>query len=271
MSVDPARYRPPQASERLLPKHPQHGYTGCRLSAAWVGAAVATLGESTLTPEGRPMSPSAIRRDLERMLKGTGDPDRAGYRQDHVPGMLAAIDLPAPERLTGDFDDMWADRDAAYTIAGNPQDIRGASTLEHLAAQRSWSGVNHELLLMPHRGDFGTIFDPMRPQGGSYAGDRVPKAELRQFMRSPELQAGGKPIAERFPVGGWTQAALQTRKLLRRLAAVTDDAHDTAKRLRARIAELEAGDDVDCSLPVAAALDGERVAIRDLVEVRRSE
>src|SRR3990167_4076441 len=174
MSIDPARYRPPVASERLLPKT-IHCFNGCRLSAAWSGAAVATLGESTLLPNGRPKGVAARKRDLERMLKATGEPNRAGFNQGHVPAIHDALDVPTPERWTGTFEELWADEDAAFSIAGNPQDIAGASTLERLAAQRGWSGADHELLLLPKRGTRGAILDPMRPQGGSYAGGRVPK------------------------------------------------------------------------------------------------
>ena len=271
MSIDAARYRPPVASERLLPKT-IHGYNGCRLSAAWSGAAVATLGESTLLPNGRLKGVAARKRDLERMLRATGEPNRVGFNQSHVPAIHDALGVPTPEPWTGTFEELWRDEGAAFTIAGNPQDIAGASTLERLAAQRGWSGADHELLLLPRRGTHGTIIDPMRPQGGSYSGDRVPKAEVRQFMRSREIEAGGRPVAERYPVGGWTQAALATRRLRRRLDEAEEQAEATQKRLRARIAALEAGSGapVDHSLAVGAALEHERVVIRDLVDERRS-
>ena len=112
----------------------------------------------------------------------------------------------------------------------------------------------------------------MRPQGGSYAGDRVPKAEIRQFMRSREIEAGGKPVAERYPVGGWTAERLGNRRLRRRLDEAQEQAEVTQRRLRARIAALEAGGGapVDHSLAVGAALEHERVVIRDLVDERRS-
>ena len=42
------------------------------------------------------------------------------------------------------------------------------------------------------------------------------------------------------------------------------------ERLRARIKKLEAGGPVDRTPSIAEALDAERVAIRDLVEARRS-
>ena len=44
----------------------------------------------------------------------------------------------------------------------------------------------------------------------------------------------------------------------------------TEQRLRARIRALEAGGPIDCAPAIAEALDAERVAIRDLVEARRT-
>ena len=53
-------------------------------------------------------------------------------------------------------------------------------------------------------------------------------------------------------------------------AAAAKEAERTEQRLRARIAQLEAGSPVDCGPAIAEALDAERVAIRDLVEARRT-
>jgi hypothetical protein len=54
-------------------------------------------------------------------------------------------------------------------------------------------------------------------------------------------------------------------------ATAAREAERTELRLRARIAQLEAGSPVDCAPVVAAALDVERVTIRDLVEARRAD
>ena len=73
--------------------------------------------------------------------------------------------------------------------------------------------------------------------------------------------------------GAWTAERLMARRKDRRIdrieeetAAAAKEAERTEQRLRARIAELEAGSPVDCAPVVAEALDTERVAIRDLVE-----
>jgi hypothetical protein len=76
--------------------------------------------------------------------------------------------------------------------------------------------------------------------------------------------------------GAWTAERLMARQKDRHIdrleaeaAAAAREAERTERRLRARIAELEAGSPVDCTPAIAAALDAERVAIRGLVEARR--
>ena len=77
--------------------------------------------------------------------------------------------------------------------------------------------------------------------------------------------------------GAWTAESLARRRLTKRIDRIEEEAATAVKqtghteqRLRARIAQLEAGSPLDCGPVVAEALDAERVAIRDLVETRRS-
>ena len=77
--------------------------------------------------------------------------------------------------------------------------------------------------------------------------------------------------------GAWTAENLARRRLAKRIDRIEEEAATAAKqaarteqRLRARIAQLEAGGPVDCASAITEALDAERVAIRDLVEARRS-
>jgi hypothetical protein len=76
--------------------------------------------------------------------------------------------------------------------------------------------------------------------------------------------------------GAWTAERLMARQKDRRIdrleeaaASAATRAERTEQRLRARIAQLENGQGIDCGPVTAEALDAERVAIRDLVEARR--
>jgi hypothetical protein len=77
--------------------------------------------------------------------------------------------------------------------------------------------------------------------------------------------------------GAWTAERLMARQQDRRFDRLEEEAATSAReaerteqRLRARIAELEAGLPLDCAPAIAEALDAERVAIRDLIEARRT-
>ena len=247
MSVNPAKYRPLHASERLLPKHPKHGYTGCRIAAAWMGIDVATLGESGTRPDGREKGGPAIRADLSRMWTATGDKDRDGYNQSHVDEMHEAMGVPPPVFHQGTFAALWADKKASYSLSINPA---GCPTLVKLAAQRGWTNVNHQVLLLhaDRTATHGFIDDPMRPQAGAYRGDKVPRAELEKAAKSPALKANGKIVAERYTAGAWTTAATARQSA----AAVASSQQATIKRLRqernrlaADLAACQAGSNPD--------------------------
>ena len=98
---------------------------------------------------------------------------------------------------------------------------------------------------------------------------------MRQFAFRDSDDTLTAVWVERY--GAWTAERLMARQKDRRIdrieeaaAAAAKEAERTEQRLRARIAELEAGSPVDCAPVVAEALDAERVAIRDLVEARRA-
>lgn len=265
MAVEPARYRPPFASERLLPKT-IHGFNGCRVAATWMAVAIATLGESTLNKNGTPKGTPQKRADLTRMRAATGEPNRPGFNTSHTRFFVEALDAPVPELFRGSFAELWADKSVAYTIAGNPSTLKGASKLEALAAKRSWSGADHELLLTHVRDeDDGLIFDPMVPQSGSYKGDRIPKHEIRQFMLSDALVQGGVLLAEVYPVGGWTAAEVARRRCARRLEAQEADLREVIKKLRVTIKELQENPDPDIDQLIREArLDSLNDALREI-------
>lgn len=267
--IVPSRYRPPFASERLL-KPTASGFNGCRLSAAWSGIAVATLGESTMTPTGNVKGTAGRRADLRKMLQGTGEPNRDGFNQSHVAGYHAAVGQPAPDIFSGSFEKLWGDKNAAYTIAGHPRGMTGTKIMS-LASSRGWSNVSHELLLLHNRkSDSCVIYDPMHPQSGSYRGDRVPKAEIRRFMTNPAVGIGGALNAERYPVGGWTAERKTKRRLESRIDRITAEFSKVEARLRARIAELENGVPPDCATEVEAAKKGVLDAIASKIQSLRS-
>ena len=87
MTATPAKYASPHVSERVLPRTSRGTYNGCRIAVTWGGTAYASLGESTILPDGRQKGRAAMAADLRRMLQATGDPDRDGYNTSHVPSM----------------------------------------------------------------------------------------------------------------------------------------------------------------------------------------
>ena len=98
---------------------------------------------------------------------------------------------------------------------------------------------------------------------------------MRQFAFRDSDSTLTAVWVERY--GAWTAERLMARQKDRRIdrieeaaATAAREAERTEQRLRARIAQLEAGSPVDCAPVVAEALDAERVAIRDLVEARRA-
>ena len=102
-----------------------------------------------------------------------------------------------------------------------------------------------------------------------------PAKQVRQFAFRDSDSTLTAVWVERY--GAWTAESLARRRLTKRIDRIEEEAATAAKqaarteqRLRARIAELEAGGPVDCAPAVAEALDAERVAIRDLVEARRT-
>ncbi len=98
---------------------------------------------------------------------------------------------------------------------------------------------------------------------------------MRQFAFRDSDSTLTAVWVERY--GAWTVESLVRRRLATRIDRIEEEAATAAKqavrteqRLRARIAELEAGGPVDCAPAITEALDAEWVAIRDLVEARRT-
>ena len=157
-------------------------------------------------------------------------------------------------------------------LAGNPSHIEGPSPLKRVG------DVGHAIALLRARerkdGLEVLVDDPYRPGGKHLRGEWIAARQVRQFAFRDSDSTLTAVWVERY--GAWTAERLMARQKDRHIdrieeaaAAAAKEAERTEQRLRARIAQLEAGSPVDCAPVVAEALDAERVAIRDLVEARR--
>jgi hypothetical protein len=157
-------------------------------------------------------------------------------------------------------------------LAGNPSHIQGTSPLKRVG------DVGHAISLLRARerreGLEILVDDPFRPGGKHRHGEWIAGKQVRQFAFRDRDDTLTAVWVERYRA--WTAERLMARQSDRRIdrieeaaAAAAREAERTGQRLRARIADLEAGSPVDCGPVVAASLDAERVAIRDLVEARR--
>ena len=158
-------------------------------------------------------------------------------------------------------------------LAGNPSHIEGPSPLKRVG------DVGHAIALLRARqrkdGLEILVDDPYRPGGKHLRGEWIAAKQVRQFAFRDSDSTLTAVWVERY--GAWTAESLARRRLAKRIDRIEEEAATAAKqaarteqRLRARIAELEAGGPVDCAPVIAEALDAERVAIRDLVEARRA-
>jgi hypothetical protein len=219
-------YRPPFASERLLPRNKEtHTYTGCRISTMWHGYAVATLGESTLNDQYRVKNRAARKRDLKAGLQGTGEPDRHSFNQGHLQGMASAMfhGLPEPEPFNRPFDQIWRKLGKnAVSLAVLPAAIEGRTKLD------DYTEGPHQILVLGRNkpGTKALIYDPMAYNGtrkketaadaDKYRGVWVSKAQLRAAAEAVVDEKEGvteNPVAELYPIGRWTAKARRAAKL----------------------------------------------------------
>jgi hypothetical protein len=244
----------------------------------------ASLGEATRTPSGHEPSTAALVRTAVRMRNKLDDPDTATKEQQRGPlpasaaGRMVALMWPAyPTLRTDDIDfkslvALLQDQHLAV-LAGNPAHIEGPSPLKRVG------DVGHAITLLRARqrkdGLEVLVDDPFRPGGKHLRGEWLPARDVRQFAFRDSDSTLTAVWVERY--GAWTAERLMIRQKDRRIDRLEEGAAEAAKqaarieqRLRARIAELEAGTPVDCGPAIAEALDTERVAIRDLIEARRT-
>ena len=158
-------------------------------------------------------------------------------------------------------------------LAGNPSHIVGPSPLKRVG------DVGHAIALLRARqrkdGLELLVDDPYRPGGKQLRGEWIAAKQVRQFAFRDSDSTLTAVWVERY--GAWTAESLARRRLATRVDRIEEEAATAAKqaarteqRLRARIAQLEAGGPLDCTPVIAEALDAERVAIRELIEARRT-
>jgi hypothetical protein len=281
--TDPARYLPPHTSQ-LATKLSADGVDDCLVSSVLALVNGASLGEATRTPAGHEPSTAALVRTAVRMRKKLDDPATATHEQQAGPlpasaaGRMVGLNWPAyPTLRTDDIDfktlvARLQDKHIAV-LAGNPSHIVGPSPLKRVG------DVGHAIALLRARqrkdGLEILVDDPFRPGGKHLRGEWIPGKQVRQFAFRDSDSTLTAVWVERY--GAWTAENLARRRLAKRIDRIDEAAAIAAKqaarteqRLRARIAQLEAGSPVDCTPLIAEAVDAERVAIRDLVEGRRA-
>ena len=281
--TDPGKHLPPHASQ-LATRLSADGVDDCLVCSTLALVNGASLGEATRTPAGHEPTTAALVRTAVRMRRKLDDPDTATREQQSGPlpasaaGRMVALMWPAyPTLRTDDIDfkalvALLLDRHIAV-LAGNPAHIEGPSPLKRVG------DVGHAIALLrarERRDGLGILVDdPYRPGGKHLRGEWLPARQVRRFAFRDSDSTLTAVWVERY--GAWTAERLIARRKDRRIdrieesaAAAAREAERSEQRLRARIRELEAGGPVDCGPVVAEALGAERVAIRDLVEARRT-
>ncbi len=205
------RFVPLQMSERLDPP-----LTLCRAVAVGVAVQLMTTGESVVAPTGRQWGRQTIKQAIERARKLTGEPNRKGYNQSHIPAFLAAFNSPCRKdyifnksrrRIRESLQNGYA-----VTLAGNVGHVKGKSKLK-----RDVNNVAHEMIFWDWQGGnrTGTVsfIDGMTPQGSATYIRRVPVSQMFQFASA--FGQNGVFIAERWKVGEYTAARQQEKRSAR--------------------------------------------------------
>jgi hypothetical protein len=236
----------------------------------------ASLGEATRTRQGYEPTTAQLVRTAVRMRRTLDDPATAIGEQQTGPlppsaaARMVALMWPAyPTLRTDDLDfkglvALLLDEHLAV-LAGNPSHIEGPSPLRRVG------DVGHAVALLRARerndGLEILVDDPFRAGGKDLRGEWIPGKQVRQFAFRDSDQTLSAVWVERY--GAWTAENLARSSLTRRIDRIEEETAETERRLRARIARLEAGQGAECGPAVAEGLDNERVAIRDLVEAKR--
>jgi hypothetical protein len=183
--------------------------------------------------------------------------------------------LPLPEPLTtNDFDqvvELLRSGDWVLSFAGRLANV-GLPLARYTRA-------DHQFPLADLRSGRVVIQDPMHPPSLRWPGHRVPLGQVEKAGR--DLPDQTRVLAWKYPIGGW-RAAVQEAEGVR--ARLRDERDRTAilsskvegqteriESLRARVAELEAGQGTDCSGPIASAWERSHVEAIAFHDRKRTE
>lgn len=214
MTVSASRYVPLFSSERTVPKP----WIGCGVVSYEHLVALATLGESQTKPNGRPYTQADLTDRLRVGLRafhskpdsnGIPDRDDAGRIMDAMFPWLTRDLIPLVSR---DFDEVveWLKADNVISIA------LFLAALPAGAAAAKFTRAPHQVTIHGLRNGKTTDIDGMHPPAIRWGGFQVPLGQIEKAAKSfPESR--GLVLAWRAPIGGWTQAALQTEALRKTL------------------------------------------------------
>jgi hypothetical protein len=277
MSATVDAYRPPLASEWVLGKKPRPNnppsLLGCGVSSAWHQSAIASLGETTIRPDGKAKGLAIIKAELERGWKAFKRlPDENGIpdTNDYVRIQRAMHDVPKVEQL------VTRDWDLVMDHAKADEVISIAVRLSIFGTRNSidLTDADHQVVIWGPAGAAFWVMGPMRKHSRTYRGHRAPISDLRKAAKAIN---GGQVLAWTVPIGAWTQGALLEQKLHARIGNLRDDRNEAeaalkpalaaVARLKRRIEELEGGTPGDCTELVANA----RAAAHESAHVKSIE
>ena len=210
MAVDPMKYRPILMSEWLAPKDIDDDgdldLTLCRASATGMALGAMTLGEWTRTSKGSNWGRARIKTLLNRMRYATGEPNRPGYNQSHVPDFVRGAGFPAS--IIQIYNKPWPDIKESLksgfvvTLAGDVAGTPAGSPMRRYVNP----GVGHEILLtrLSNDGKQIAFIDPMTPHGTAVYERWAPTSHVNGF--SSRFKSDNNVIAERWRRGKLTEA-----------------------------------------------------------------
>lgn len=226
---------------------------GGRLNACRIGThanlmAISTCNESVTNAQGRPLGKAARKAIVKKGRAATGQPDRAGFNQGHLPEYHRAMypGLPMPTLVeTTDFPNLVAHADEAHLGKGHVIAI-AVDLRAHAALRRFVSGAGHEIGIVARKTAKGRVMkvagqrqmrivDPAHAASDTYTGHWVPQVAVR---KGAEMILGGIIVAELYPVRGWTREALLRSRKNTEIKALTStiapirQARDRFKRER---------------------------------------
>jgi hypothetical protein len=263
------RYKPKLVSEKL-----DRPLTLCRAAATGMAVFAMTLGESCTYPNGYTWGNVRIKQALKQARENTGEPNRPGYNQSHIPAFLKAflsIRMEPSEYIFNKTRKRIRERlqtGHAITMAG---DVAG-TPLDSKLRRYVNPGVGHQLFFFDWQGEWktGTVasIDPMTPPDATNYIRRIPVSEMWGFGRRFSMDTGDGRIytAEKWRIGRNTeerQTARQLSALNLQLSNKYIGALNEISALDAENDELQAKLE-ECEQPPGVPLSQEEAAIAAL-------